>query len=82
MYLVIAKGTFNDSYENNATWIELSIQDTFINATIEGSGWSTRENVLLSNKPLKSSDTLLNRYSDIIIFQERERVDIHPSENF
>ena len=80
MDLVIFKGAFNASYGNNATCIDFSIQDTVINTFIERSGWSIHATFLISGKPLISSATLLKRYSDIIIFQERERVEIRSSE--
>ena len=34
--LVILKGAFNERYEKNATCIDFIIQDTVMNATIEG----------------------------------------------
>ena len=79
MDLVIVKGDFNDRYDNNATWVGLIIQDTIINDVIEGRDWSLCETCLLSSKPLVYSDTFLDSYSDIIIFQERERLEIRPS---
>ena len=69
--MVILKGYFNDRYVSNATCIAFSFQDTVINATIEGIDWSIIATCLLRVKPIISSDTLLNRCSDIIIFQER-----------
>ena len=82
MDLVIVKGAFNDSYGNNSTCIDFKIQDSFINDIIERSDWSICETFLIGGKPLVSSATILNRYSDIITFQEKDRVEIHPSDIF
>ena len=80
MDIVILKCDFNDRYGNNSKCIEFSIQDNFINTIIEEKNWIIRATCLLSGKPLISSDTLFNSYSDIISFQEMERVEIHPSD--
>ena len=60
----------------------LSIEDTIINAIIEGIYWSIRATYLIGGNPLVSSANLFKRYSNIIIFQDTERVKIHPSEIF
>ena len=80
--LVIFNGASNDKYNNNAKFICVSIKDAVINAIIKESDWRKRPTFLINGKPLISSATLLNRYSDIIIFQEREKVGIHPREKF
>ena len=48
MDMVIVKGAFNARYENNATCIAFSIQDTVITAIIEVSGWSILVTCFLS----------------------------------
>ena len=72
--LVIFNGAFNDRYENNSKCIYFSIKYTVINVIIEEIDWINVAACLLSYKPFISYATPLNRYSDIIIFQEREGV--------
>ena len=67
MDLIIVNSAFNDSYVNNATYIDFSTQDNVINTIMEGTSWSLRATCLLRVNPLISSATLFNRYSDIII---------------
>ena len=76
MDLVIVTGAFNDMYFNNDTCLVFSIQDTVINTIIEVSDWSILATYFLSGKTLISYATLLNSYIDILIFQERDRVEI------
>ena len=78
MDMVIVIGAFNARYGNNFTCIDFSIQDTVINYIIEISGCNMITTFLISGKPLISSGTLLIRYIDILIFQERDRVEIRP----
>ena len=80
MDLVIINGDFNDKEDNNDKCIEFSIQYTVINTNIEGRYLIIRATFLLSSKPLISCDTLLNRCSCIIIFQESEGFEIYPSD--
>ena len=69
MYIVIFKGASDEMYINSATCIAFSIQDTVIK--YEEIDWIIHENFLLGSQPARSSPTLLIRYSDIIIFQEK-----------
>ena len=78
MDMVILKGDFNSRYVNNTTCFPFSIQYTVINAIIEVIDWSILENFVLNGKTLLSSPTLLNTYIDIIICQERGKVEIRP----
>ena len=80
MYIVIIKGALNGRYINSATWIDFKIQDTIIN--VEESDWIIRTDPLLDRLPPRSSHTILKRYSDIIIFKERESVVIPSSDSF
>ena len=82
IFLIIVKVDFNDRYGNNSTGIDFIIQDTVINYIIEGSDWSICANFILIQKPLISSAALLNRYSDINIFKERERVKFSSNRKF
>ena len=68
--LVIVNGAFNDRYDNNAKRIDFSIKNTVINTSIEESSQINHATFLISGKSLISSSTLLNRYSDIIIFKK------------
>ena len=78
MDMVIVKGALNDRYGNNSTCIAFNIQDTVINDIIELIDWIILATFLLSGKSIISYATLLNRYIDINIFQERERVENFP----
>ena len=77
MNIVNVKGDFNDRYINSVTCIDLSIKRTFLN--VEESAWIIRATCILSSEPLGSSDTLFNRWTYIIIFQERDRFLVHPN---
>ena len=74
MDMVIIKGSFNDRYVNNATYIAFIIQDILINAIIEVSAWRILETCLLSGKPLILSATLLRRYSYMIFLFIRKGI--------
>ena len=71
MDIFIVKGALNDRYGNNPTCINFIIWDTVINAITEVSDWRIRATCFFSVKQFISSAILLNRYSDITIFQER-----------
>ena len=77
MYIVIVKVTSNDRYRDNNICIYFSIEVTIIK--IEETGCSICENFLLGGELTRSASTLLKRCGDIIIFQERDRVEINLS---
>ena len=75
--IVILKDEFDDIYRNNATVTVFSIQDNIIH--VEENDWSICATFILSVWPLRSSANLLKSYSNIIIFQARERFVIPSS---
>ena len=61
MDMVIIEVSSNDRYGNNSACLDISIQDTVINTMIEVSDLSILATCYTN---------LLNRYIDILIFQE------------
>ena len=80
MDMVIVKFALDNRYENNATCIFFSIQDTVINAIIEVSNLIILATFLLSGKLLILSATLLNGYNDMIILFFNKRIGLKFSQ--
>ena len=78
-YLVIifVKGNSNKSCRNTTKWIIFSTTDASIK--VQDSLWIHLSKFIPRSVQTKSFYNLLNRYSDINIFQDRRRFIIFPS---